>query len=92
MDFEFVRFLRNVPIGAGGQAWEESYGDVRALLQDLALRRLRISKVHHLVHQLVNNNKVISDRLFFQFLEVFNKHLNKPMQENDNLGGICVSF
>ena len=65
---------------------------VCALLQDLALRCLRIPKVHHLVHQFVNDDKVVADRLFFQLLEVFNEHLNKPMQEDDNLGSVGVPF
>ena len=92
MDFEFVRLLRNVSIGTGCQPWEEGHGEAHALLQDFALCRLRVSKVHHLVHQFVDDNKVVSDRLFFQLLEVFNEHLNEPMQENDNLGCVGISF
>ena len=48
-------------------------GDV--LLEDLALGRLRESKVHHLIHELVYDDKVIPDTLLLQLLEVFNQDL-----------------
>ena len=46
------------------------------LLQDLALRRLRVSKVHDLVQQLVDNDEVVSDALLFELLEVLGEYLN----------------
>lgn len=42
-----------------------------SLLQNLAVCGLRITKVHQLIHQLVNDDKVISDALLFQFFEIF---------------------
>ena len=45
------------------------------LLQDLAVRGLRVTKVHELVHELVNDNKVVSDALLLQLLEVLREHL-----------------
>lgn len=63
-----------------------------ALLQYLALRRLGITKVHHLVQQLVNNDKVVPDTLLLELLEVFRKHLDDLVQEKEDLGGIRIPF
>jgi hypothetical protein len=43
-------------------------GDV--LLQDLALGRLDVAKVDHLVQQLVDDDKVVPDGFLLEFLEV----------------------
>ena len=40
------------------------------LLQNLAVCGLRVTKVHELVHELINYNKVVSDALLLQLLEV----------------------
>ena len=48
---------------------------VHALLQDLALRRLWVPEVHHLVQELIDDHKVVSYRLFFEFLEIFHEDL-----------------
>ena len=58
-------------------------GDV--LLEDLALGGLGESKVHHLIHEFVDDNKVISNTLFFQLLEVFDQNLGESMEEDDDL-------
>ncbi len=58
------------------------------LLENLALRGLGVSEVHHLVHKLVNDDKVVADGLFLELLEVFNKHLDQAMEEEDDFGGI----
>jgi hypothetical protein len=50
------------------------------LLQDLAFCRLGVSKVHHLVEKLVDDDKVVTDRFLFQFFEVFYQDL---CNEND---------
>jgi hypothetical protein len=63
-----------------------------ALLQYLALCRLREPKVHHLVHQFIYNNKVISDGLFLELLEVFDQDLRQSVEEYDDLSGIRVAF
>lgn len=42
-----------------------------SLLQNLAVCGLRIAEVHQLIHQLVYDDKVISNALFLQFFEVF---------------------
>lgn len=55
------------------------------LLQDLALGGLGESKVHHFVHELVDDNKVVSDTLFLQLFEVFNQDLGEAMEEDDDL-------
>jgi hypothetical protein len=44
-------------------------------LQDLALSRLGVTKVHHLVEKLVDNDKVIPDRFLLELFEVFNENL-----------------
>lgn len=62
------------------------------LLQDLALRCLRVSKVHHLVQQFVNDDKVIPNTLLLEDLEVFGEDLHELVEEEKNFGGICVSF
>lgn len=42
-----------------------------SLLQDLAVSGLGITKVHQFIHQLIYDNKVVSNALLLQFLEVF---------------------
>lgn len=48
------------------------------LLQDLGFGRLRVTKVHHLVEKLVDDDKVVPDRLLLELLEVFDQDLMKP--------------
>ena len=67
-------------------------GQIHILLQDLALRRLGKAEVHHLVHELVDDDEVVADGLFLEFLEVLDEHLYEPVQEQNDLRGICVSF
>lgn len=65
---------------------------VLLLLQDLALCCLRVSKVHHLIQQFIDDDKVVPDTLLLQHLEVFGKHLHNLVEEQKDLGGIRVSF
>lgn len=51
------------------------------LLQNLALCCLGISKIHHLIQQLVNDDKVVPDTLLLQYLEVFGEHLHNLVEE-----------
>jgi hypothetical protein len=53
---------------------------------------LRIAKVHHLVQQLVDDDKIVADRLFFQFLEIFGEDLDNLVQEEEDFGGIRVAL
>ena len=62
------------------------------LLQNLALRRLRISKVHHFIHEFVDDNEVVTNGLRLELLEVLDENLDEAMEEEDDLGGICVPF
>lgn len=62
------------------------------LLQNLGLCCLRVSKVHHLVQQFIDNNEVVADTLLLQNLEVFGKNFHKLVKEKKDLGGICVSL
>ena len=64
----------------------------RSLLQYLALCRLGISKVHHLIHKLVDDDKVVSDGLFFEFLEVLDENLGEAVEEEDDFHGVGVSL
>ena len=57
-------------------------------MQNLALRCLGVSEVHHFVHELVDDDEVVSNRLFLQFLEVLDQDLNETVQEEDDFGGI----
>ena len=61
---------------------------IDALLENLALRCLRITEIHHLIHELVYNDEVVADRLLFKLLEVFDKYGDKAVEEEDDLGGI----
>jgi hypothetical protein len=63
---------------------------MHALLQNFALRRLRVAKVHHLVHELVDDDKVVADRLLLELLEVLDEHLHEPVQEDDHLRRVRV--
>ena len=60
-----------------GGYWRHAVQTTKAdsLLEDLALRSLRIAEVHDLIQQLIDEDKVVSDALFFQLLEILPKHL-----------------
>ena len=64
---------------------------IDALLENLALRCLGVTEVHHLIQQLINNHKVISYRLFLEFLEVLDENGRQTMQEDDDLCRVGVS-
>ena len=61
-------------------------------MQDLALCCLRVSKVHHFVQQFIDDDEVVSDTLLLQHLEVFGEDLDDLVEEQEDLGGIGVSF
>lgn len=65
---------------------------MNSLLQNLRLCCLWVSKIHHLVQQLVDDHKVIPYTLLLQLLEVFCEDLHDFMQEEQYFGGIGVSF
>jgi hypothetical protein len=58
------------------------------LLKYLALCCLRIAEVHHLVHELVDDDKVIPDALLLEFLKVFDEDLDETVEEEDGFCGI----
>lgn len=62
------------------------------LLQNLGLGGLWVAKVHHLVQQLVDDDKVVPYTLLLKLFEVFGKDLDDLVQEQQYLGGIGVSF
>ena len=61
-------------------------------MQNLALRRLRVSEVHHFVHEFVDNDEVVANGLLLELLEVLDEDLDEAMEEEDDLGGIGVPF
>jgi hypothetical protein len=53
---------------------------------------LWVAKVHHFVEKFVDDDEVVADRFFFELFEVFGEDLNDLMEEEENFGGVCVSF
>lgn len=65
-------------------------GDV--LLEDLGLGGLWVAKVHHLVEEFVNDDKVVADGFFLEGFEVLSEDLDDLVKEEEDLGGIRVAF
>jgi hypothetical protein len=61
-------------------------------LQYLGLCSLWISKVHHLVQQLVDDDEIVPYALLLEFLKVLCKDLDNFMEKEENFGSIGVSF
>jgi len=59
-----------------------------ALLQDLALCRLRVTKIHHFIQKLIDHNKIVPYTFFFKLLEVFDENMSEPVEEEDDF--CCV--
>ena len=59
-------------------------------LQNLCIRCLRVSKVHHLIQQLVTDDKVVPDALLLHLLEVLLHHLPDLVEEAEQQGHIGV--
>jgi hypothetical protein len=70
----------------------KAYLQEAILLQNLGLGGLWVAKIHHLIQQLVDDHEIISYTLLLQLLEVLCEDLHHLMQEQEDLGGICVSF
>lgn len=62
------------------------------LLQYLALCRLWVPEVHHLIKQFVDDDKVVANTLLLQHLEVFREDLHDLVKEEKDLGRIGVLF
>ena len=64
------------------------------LLKDPALGCLGIAKVHHLVRQLIYDDKIVSYRLFLELFKVFDKDLGESVEnlKGDEVGCIAVLF
>ena len=65
---------------------------IDALLENLALRCLRITEVHHLIHEFIDYDEVVANRLLLELLEVLDEDGDKAVEEEDDLGGIRVPF
>jgi hypothetical protein len=61
-------------------------------LEDLGLGCLRVTKVHHLIKKLVNDDEVVPNGFFFEGLEILGKDLDNLVKKEKNFGGVCVSF
>ena len=61
-------------------------------MQDLRFCGLRIPKVHHLVKQLVDDDKVVADGFFFQLFEILGEDFDDFVEEQQDLGGVGVAF
>ena len=62
------------------------------LLQYLALCRLGVPEIHHLVQQLVYDDEVVSYTLFLELFEVFCKDFDDLVEEEKDLGSVCVAL
>ena len=62
------------------------------LLENLRLGRLRVSEIHHLIQQFIDDDKIVSDAFFLQFFEIFGENLHDAVEEKQYLGGIGVPF
>lgn len=49
-------------------------------------------EIHHFVQEFVDDDKVVADAFFFQFLEVFGKDLDNLVEKQQELGGIAVAL
>lgn len=61
-------------------------------MEDFRFCCLWVTKVHHLVEEFVDNDKVIADRFFFEFFEVFGEDFDYFMEEKEDFGGIRVAL
>lgn len=62
------------------------------LLEDLTLCRLREAEIHHLVHEFVNDDEVVANRLLLEFFEVLHQYLDKSVKKQNDFCSIGVSF
>jgi hypothetical protein len=62
------------------------------LLKNLALGCLGVAKVHHLVHELVDDDKIVADALLLEFLEVLDEDLGEAVKKEDGLCGIGIAL
>jgi hypothetical protein len=92
-----VRFLCNIPKHLSVTTSRKKVdvfcnSDLDVLLQYLGFGSLGISEIHHLIEQLIDDDKVVSYTLFLKLFEVLCKHLDDLVEEKEDLGSICISF
>lgn len=61
-------------------------------MQDLGFGGLWVSKVHHFIQQLVDDDKVVPYTFLLEFFEVLRKYFHHLVQKEENFSRICVSF
>lgn len=61
-------------------------------MENFGFCRLRVSKVHHLIKQLIDDDEVVPDTLLLQLFEVLCEDLHNLMEEEKDFGSVCVSF
>ena len=62
------------------------------LLKYFRFGSLWIAEIHHLIQQLVNDDKVIPYTFLLQLFEVFGEHFDDLMEEKQDLSGIRIPF
>jgi hypothetical protein len=53
---------------------------------------LRVSVVHHLIEEFIDNDEVVSDRLFLNILEVAFEDADEGVQESEDHDCVVVLF
>ena len=61
------------------------------LAEDLGVGGLRIAKVHHLVKQLVDDDKVIADTLLAHFAKVLFENFDQLVQEQQSHRSVHIT-
>lgn len=61
-------------------------------MKDLGLGGLRITKIQHFIEELINDDKVIPDTLFFQLFEIFCEDFHNAVEEEEDFGRIGILF
>lgn len=63
-----------------------------SLLENLRFGGLREAKVHHLVEELIDDDKVIPDGLLLELLEILGENRGEAVEEDDDLGRVGIAL
>ena len=53
---------------------------------------MRITKIHHLVQQLVYDDEIVPYRFLLEFFEILCKDFDNFVQEEEDFGGVGVAL
>jgi hypothetical protein len=53
---------------------------------------LGVAEIHHFVEEFVYDDEVVADGFFFEFFEVLGEDFDDFVEEEENFGGVCVTF